>query len=102
FQSPAACTRRLGSSGTLELETTTMNHEHVATIQTIYGAFGRGDVPAILARVADQTRWDFAGGRPEVAWHAPVTGRVNLPRFFEALMSSVEMQKFEPREFMHC
>lgn len=79
-----------------------MNHENVATIQTIYGAFGRGDLPAILARVAEQTHWDFAGGRPEVAWHAPITGRANLPKFFEALMSSVEMQKFEPREFMHC
>ena len=79
-----------------------MTHEHVATIQTIYGAFGRGDVPGVMARVADRTHWDFAGGRPEVPWHAAVDGRANLPRFFEALMGSVELHQFEPREIMHC
>jgi len=79
-----------------------MTHEQVATIQTIYGAFGRGDVPAVLARVAEDTHWDFAGGRPEVPWHAAVDGKASVPRFFEALMGSVELQRFEPREFMHC
>ena len=79
-----------------------MTHEHVATIRTIYGAFGRGDVPGVLARVSDGTHWDFAGGRPEVPWHAAVDGRTNLPHFFEALLGSVELRRFEPREFMHC
>ena len=79
-----------------------MNHEHVATVQTIYGAFGRGDVPAVQARVTDHTHWDFAGGRGEVPWHATIDGRENLPRFFELLGGGIELRAFEPREFMHC
>jgi ketosteroid isomerase-like protein len=79
-----------------------MSHENVATIQAIYGAFGRGDVPAILERVTDTTRWDFAGGNPEVPWHHPVAGRAELLGFFQAFGANVDIQVFEPREFMHC
>lgn len=80
-----------------------MNVEKVATIQGIYQAFGKQDVAAILAHVTPETAWDFNGGRPEqVAWHRPIKGREQLPRFFEALGSSVEVSVFQPKEFIHC
>ena len=31
---------------------------HLATVQTIYQAFGRGDIPAILATLAPDVRWE--------------------------------------------
>ena len=33
----------------------------VSTVQEIYSAFGRGDVPAILARLADDVVWETEG-----------------------------------------
>ena len=76
--------------------------DNVSTVQTIYAAFGRADVPAILASVRSDTKWDFAGARAEVPWHAPVKSAADLPSFFGALMGNVRMARFEPREFMHC
>ena len=31
---------------------------HLDTVQTIYAAFGRGDVPAILAHLDEQIEWE--------------------------------------------
>jgi ketosteroid isomerase-like protein len=33
--------------------------DHPATVQEIYEAFGRGDVPAILDRLTDDIAWDL-------------------------------------------
>ena len=79
-----------------------MSIENVTTIQKIYEAFGQGDVAAIVARVRPDTHWDFAGARPEVAWHRPVTSVANLPAFFGVMMENLKIEKFEPREFVHC
>ena len=79
-----------------------MTIPNVAAVQKMYAAFGRGDVPGVLEHVSEGTQWDYNGGRSEVAWHAPVTGRAELPRFFEAFGRGVEMQAFAPRELMHC
>jgi ketosteroid isomerase-like protein len=81
---------------------TTSTIENVAAIQNIYAAFGRADVPAILAAVRPDTKWDFAGARPEVPWHVPVKSAADLPSFFGALMQNVQMTRFEPREVVHC
>ncbi len=41
-----------------------MSIEKVSTVQTIYEAFGRQDLAAIMVRVTPDTVWDFNGGRP--------------------------------------
>jgi ketosteroid isomerase-like protein len=75
--------------------------DNVKTVQAIYEAFGRGDVSAILARVTPDTAWDFAAPQPAAAWHAPVRGAGEVPRFLGDLGGSVEITRFEPREFVH-
>jgi uncharacterized protein len=78
-----------------------MSIDRIASVQAIYAAFGAGDVPAIQARVADDTLWDFNGARAEVPWHKPVAGRAGVAQFLQTFMESVEVQRFEPREFIH-
>lgn len=34
---------------------------HVETVKDIYAAFGRGDIPAILAKLTDDVVWEFEG-----------------------------------------
>lgn len=34
---------------------------NIQTVKDIYAAFGRGDVPAILGRLADDVVWEFEG-----------------------------------------
>jgi len=70
------------------------------TIQAVYAAFGRGDVPFILQRVSDGTRWDFSIAKSDVPWHAPVNSKQELPSFFQAMGEHVTFEAFEPRAFL--
>jgi ketosteroid isomerase-like protein len=70
------------------------------TVHQIYAAFGRGDVAAILATLADDVRWDHmpdGGGaqRHGVPWLAERTGREDVAGFFEAL-GALEFHRFAP------
>jgi ketosteroid isomerase-like protein len=73
---------------------------NVATVQEIYAAFGRGDVPAILDRVADDVHWehwpDGSGAqRHGVPWLLERTGRDEVAGFFASL-EALEFHGFAP------
>jgi ketosteroid isomerase-like protein len=63
--------------------------DHLATVHAIYEAFGRGDVPAILGRLAENVQWeawaDNHAQRAHVPWLEPRQGRDGASRFFAAL-----------------
>jgi ketosteroid isomerase-like protein len=67
----------------------------IETVQQIYAAFGRGDVPAILARLAADVEWEYATGANPIPWLQPLKGRDQVPRFFEALQANIEITRFE-------
>src|SRR5207253_2506657 len=79
-----------------------MSVENVTAVQNLYAAFGKGDVPTILAAVRPDTAWSFNGALPAAPWHRPVRGVGELPAFFQAMGESIELRRFEPREFVHC
>jgi len=67
----------------------------IETVQQIYAAFSRGDVPAIHERLADDMEWEYATGPNPIPWLQPLKGGVEVPTFFEALFSNVEITCFE-------
>src|SRR5882724_7261261 len=77
-----------------------MSEANKKTIEAVYGAFGRGDVPFILERVTDGTHWDFSVGKSEVPWHLPVRSKQELPRFFQSMGEHLAFEAFEPRAFV--
>ena len=68
---------------------------HKETVQEIYAAFGRGDVPAILERLDPDIEWEY-GGSTEVPWLQPRRGREGAAGFFASL-AELEMHRFEPK-----
>jgi uncharacterized protein len=72
---------------------------NVQVIESIYGAFGIGDIPAILARLSVDVEWEYGMVDAEVPWLAPRRGRAGVAQFFESL-SALEFRKFEPRLVM--
>jgi len=72
---------------------------NLQTIQSIYAAFGKGDVPAILSMLSPDAEFAFAGGSAEVPWHGPWRGPAGITRFFSAIGESVEFKTFEPLGF---
>ena len=64
---------------------------NIATIQGIYEAFGRGDVPAILAVIADDCAWenwnDNSAQKAGVPWMQAGRGPAAVGAFFQAISS---------------
>lgn len=67
----------------------------IETVQQIYAAFGRGDVGAILAQLADDVEWEYATAPNPIPWLQPLRGRGQVPKFFEALFAGIEITRFE-------
>lgn len=65
------------------------------TVQQIYAAFGRGDVPAILEHLAEDVEWETADNSAGLPWLEPRRGRTEVPAFF-ATLGALEFHKFEP------
>ncbi|WP_042371517.1 nuclear transport factor 2 family protein [Streptacidiphilus neutrinimicus] len=73
---------------------------NIATIKSIYEAFGRGDVQAILDGLSDDVDWAAEaaseGGAP---WYGVRTGKDEVRSFFEDFGSSMEVDEFTPVTF---
>jgi hypothetical protein len=72
----------------------------IETVRHIYAAFGRGDIPAILACLAEDVEWEYGTPPNPVPWLQPLRGRSQVPRFFDTLMTQVEFQRFEPKQVL--
>src|SRR4051812_40187602 len=71
----------------------------VDKVQGIYGAFGRGDIPAILEQLAEDIDWDYGHGPTGVPWLEHRHGRAGVAAFFEAARG-IEFLKFAPHTFL--
>lgn len=69
------------------------------TVKAIYESFGKGDVPAILARLAPDVAWEHDWGANTLRWFEPRRGRDNVPAFF-ATLADFEFTRFEPVTFL--
>lgn len=67
---------------------------HVAVVQAIYEAFGRGDIPAILGHLADDVEWEYGVNSTDVPWLQPRRGRAAVTGFFESL-AALDIHSFK-------
>ncbi len=80
--------------------TTLTKTDNLAACQAMYEAFGRGDVPAILAHMADDIALDDWTGNSAVdsglmVNMQPRFGKDGVKAFFAALGAGLDFQKFE-------
>jgi ketosteroid isomerase-like protein len=74
-------------------------HTHIRTVQAIYEAFGRGDIDAILERLTDDVDWASEAESDIAPWHGVRRGKNQVPSFFEALATSIDVTEFTPLTF---
>jgi ketosteroid isomerase-like protein len=74
--------------------------DHVETVQSIYAAFGRGDLPAILDALADDVAWDQRTPSHGLPWYQPRSGRDEVTGFFADLMENAVLHRLEPLNFL--
>jgi ketosteroid isomerase-like protein len=72
--------------------------DHAATVASIYEAFGRGDVPAILAALAEDVRWEEWGDNhaqnAAVPWLQARQGQAGALEFF-AIAGQFTIHEFQ-------
>lgn len=63
-----------------------------------YAAYSRGDIPGLLALLADDIEWQIPGaGLPLAGMYRGHSGVAN---FFEKLSAETDVLDFQPREFV--
>jgi ketosteroid isomerase-like protein len=77
-----------------------MNDMKVQRVQKIYKAFGEGDLPTILAQVADDVDWASEPESTIASWHGLHRGKAEVPRFFQSLASTIDVLRFDPLTFV--
>lgn len=66
-------------------------------VHAVYAAFGRGDLPALLACLHDDVQWTFEGSTGE-AYMRTARGHDDVMRWFQQVLAVDGVQVFEPRE----
>jgi ketosteroid isomerase-like protein len=77
-----------------------MSHDNVQTVQSIYEAFGRGDVPAILERLDPNVVWDEDGHSWGIPWYEPRRGRDEVEKFFGELADGLMIHRLDPKNIL--
>ncbi len=73
--------------------------ENTELIRSMYAAFGKGNLPAILNSVTDDVDWQTLGPQ-EIPQAGPHRGRDQVAKFFEKIAQNYDIQQFEPREYV--
>lgn len=77
-----------------------MNAESaLSSVQALYAAFGRGDLPALLDLLTDDVDWRFVGDRAS-GYAGRVQGKAAVAEWFARVAAADDIQAFEPREFL--
>jgi ketosteroid isomerase-like protein len=76
-----------------------MADKKIATVQKIYEAFGRGDVATILDQVTDDVDWASEPESTIAPWHGVHKGKGEVPKFFEAIGTNLDVTEFTPLAF---
>jgi hypothetical protein len=69
---------------------------NIKTIQTLYEAFGRGDVGAIVDSVADDVDWAAEAAGTGAPWYGVCRSPAEVTAFFTKFGSTMEVEDFTP------
>jgi ketosteroid isomerase-like protein len=68
---------------------------NIKTIQSVYDAFGTGDVGAILDALTDDVDWASDTTSTAAPWYGVRKGKDQVRGFFEAFGSEMEVEQFD-------
>ena len=73
--------------------------DNIAFVQSLYAAFGRGDLSFILGNLHPGIEWSSNANPAIVPWGGTRTGTEGATAFFVALGGNLDFEIFEPKEF---
>ena len=73
-----------------------MTDPKIKTVQSVYEAFGRGDVGFILDQLTDDVDWASCPDSDIAPWHGIHRGKAEVPNFFKALAENLADHRVHP------
>ena len=73
-----------------------MPEDHVATVRSLYEAFGRGDIAVIIDAVADDVEWEAGAVDHGLPVLTPGRGKAHVAAFFQQV-AELDFKRFEPK-----
>lgn len=71
----------------------------VAHVRSLYAAFAKGDVAAILAGLADDVDWEIVGPRAACPCYGKRKGKQSVAEFFKEIGERHDYKAFTPQEY---
>lgn len=67
----------------------------IAAVQNLYAAYGRGDIGAALAELAEDVDWAAVAAGDGAPWYGEFHGKAAVPAFFAAIAEHVDVTQFD-------
>ncbi len=79
----------------------TNEQKNIDVIKSAYAAFARGDLAGVLELVSDKLEtWGVvANAKARAPWHFQARTKQDVPKYFSALLGTLEPLRFEPSAF---
>jgi hypothetical protein len=72
---------------------------NVALVKNLYAAFGKGDIPTIIAALAPDVSWEAVGRNSDFPTFGLRKGPAAVQEFFVLVGSNLDFSDFSPKEF---
>jgi len=76
-----------------------MSNANVTLVQSLYAAFGKGDIKTILAAMSPDVAWHSGGREQDYPGFGPRKGVKAVEEFFKIVADNNDFHHFSPREF---
>ncbi len=76
-----------------------MTNSEIAFVQSLYAAFGRGEIGTIVAAMTPDASWTVTGRRDDYPLLGTWNGPKEIEEFFRLVAEVQEAKEFSPREF---
>ena len=73
--------------------------QNIGVVQRGYEAFGRGDIESLLALLDETITW-ATPGPADLPMAGNRRGRAGVAEFFQTLVATVDVLRFEPKQFV--
>lgn len=77
-----------------------MIEQNLQIVQQMYAALGQGNIPVLLNLLSEDVEWFVAGPPEEMPLAGTCRGRDQVLQIFKIMGESLELQQFQPQEFI--
>jgi ketosteroid isomerase-like protein len=76
-----------------------MSNANITLVQSLYAAFGRGEIATIINAIAPDATWEMVGRAGDFPTFGRRQGPAGVKEFFGLVGSNLDFSEFAPKEF---